>query len=73
MSNAIGSTRESNLSPRICHLCVVPLGHVADVSDSAGAAIASAVSKDFEVIGDDNLAEGNHRLYFETVRTAFLP
>ena len=28
-----------------------------DVSDRAGAAIASAVFKDFGVIGDDNLAE----------------
>ena len=44
-----------------------------DVSDSAGAAIASAVLNDFEVIGDDNLAGDNYRLYFETVLTAFLP
>ena len=30
MSNAIGSSRESNPSRRICHLRAVPLGHVAD-------------------------------------------
>ena len=52
-----------------------------DVSDSAGAAIASAVLKDFEVI--DNSAEGigfrqfsrryMPRFYFETVWTAFFP
>ena len=29
MSNAIGSSRESNPSRRICHLRAVPLGHVA--------------------------------------------
>ena len=28
--NAIGSSRESNSSCRICHLSAVPLGHVAD-------------------------------------------
>ena len=44
-----------------------------NVSDSAGAAIASAVLNDFEVIDDDNSAGDNYRLYFETVRTAFLP
>ena len=44
-----------------------------NVSDSAGAAIASAVLNDFEVIGDDNSAGDNYRLYFETVWTAFLP
>ena len=43
-----------------------------DVSDSAGAAIASAVLNDFEVIGDDNSAGDNYSLYFETVWTAFL-
>ena len=31
MSIAIGSSRESNLLRRICHLRAVPLGHVADV------------------------------------------
>ena len=30
MSNAIGSSRESSPSRRICHLRAVPLGHVAD-------------------------------------------
>ena len=30
MSNAIGSSSESNPSRRICHLRAVPLGHVAD-------------------------------------------
>ena len=30
MSNAIGSSRESNPSRRICHLRAVPLAHVAD-------------------------------------------
>ena len=30
LSNAIGSSRESNPSRRICHLRAVPLGHVAD-------------------------------------------
>ena len=30
MSNAIGSSRESNPSRRICHLRAVPLGHVTD-------------------------------------------
>ena len=30
MSNAIGSSRESNSSRRICHLREVSLGHVAD-------------------------------------------
>ena len=30
MSNAIGSSRESNPSRRICHLRTVPLSHVAD-------------------------------------------
>ena len=30
MSIAIGSSRESNPSRRICHLRAVPLGHVAD-------------------------------------------
>ena len=30
MSNAIGSSRKSNPSRRICHLRAVPLGHVAD-------------------------------------------
>ena len=30
MSNAIGSSRESNPSCRICHLSAVPLGYVAD-------------------------------------------
>ena len=30
MSNAIGSSRESNPSRRICHLRAIPLGHVAD-------------------------------------------
>ena len=30
MSNAIGSSRESNPSRRICHLRAVPLGNVAD-------------------------------------------
>ena len=44
-----------------------------DVFDSAGAAIVSAVLNDFEVIADDNSAGDNYRLYFETVRTAFLP
>ena len=43
------------------------------VSDSAGAAIASVLLKDFEVIGDDNLVEDNYRFYFETVWTVFLP
>ena len=38
-----------------------------DVSDSAGAAIASALLKDFEVVGDDNSAGDNYGLYFETV------
>ena len=28
-SNAIGSSRESNPSRRICHLRAIPLGHVA--------------------------------------------
>ena len=43
MSNAIGSSRESNPSRRICHLRAIPLGHVADNSmkivneDTAGA------------------------------------
>ena len=32
MSNAIGSSRESNPLRRICHLCVVPFGNVADGS-----------------------------------------
>ena len=32
MSNAIGSSRESNPSRRICHLRAVPLGHVTDNS-----------------------------------------
>ena len=32
MSNAIGSSRESNPSRRICHLHAVPLGHVAVLS-----------------------------------------
>ena len=31
MSNAIGSSRESNPSRRICNLRAVPLGHVADM------------------------------------------
>ena len=31
MSIAISSSRESNLSRRICHLRVVPLGHDADI------------------------------------------
>ena len=31
MSHAIGSSRESNPSRRICHLRAVPLGHVADI------------------------------------------
>ena len=44
-----------------------------DVSDSAGATIASALLKDFEVIGDDNSAGDNYRLCFETVWTSFLP
>ena len=35
MSNAIGSSRESNPSRRICHLRAVPLGHVADRSEIA--------------------------------------
>ena len=43
------------------------------VSDSAGAILASAVLNHFEVIGDDNSAGDNYRLYFETVWTAFLP
>ena len=30
MSNAIGSSRESNPSRRICHLRVIPFGRVAD-------------------------------------------
>ena len=30
MSNAIGSSLESNPSRRICHLLAVPLGHVSD-------------------------------------------
>ena len=34
MSNAIGSSRESNPSRRICHLRAVPLGHVVDVPRS---------------------------------------
>ena len=38
-----------------------------DVSDSAAAAIASAVLNDFEVIGDDNSAGDNYRLYFEII------
>ena len=38
-----------------------------NVSDSAGAAIASAVLNDFEVLGDNNSAGDNYRLYFETV------
>ena len=34
MSNAIGSSRESNPSRRICNLRAVPLGHVADMNAS---------------------------------------
>ena len=44
-----------------------------NVSDSVGVAIASAVLNDFEVIGDDNSAGDNYRLYFEAVWTTFLP
>ena len=52
-----------------------------DVSDSAGTAIASAVLKDFEGIGDSNLVEvtdyrqfsRRYTLYFETFWTVFLP
>ena len=33
MSNAIGSSRESNPPRRICNLHAVPLGHVADKKD----------------------------------------
>ena len=34
MSNAIGSSRESNPSRKICHLRAVPLGHVADIAQT---------------------------------------
>ena len=34
MSNAIGSSRESNPLRRICHLRAAPLGHVADKQTS---------------------------------------
>ena len=35
MSNAIGSSRESNPSRRICHLRPVPLGHVAQIYNNS--------------------------------------
>ena len=39
MSNAIGSSRESNPSQRICHLCAVLLCHAADLNFADNASL----------------------------------
>ena len=46
ISNAIGYSRESNPSRRICHLRAVPLGHVADMSHNftPASCIASVIT-----------------------------
>ena len=41
---AIGSSRESNSSRRICNLRVVPLGHVADIKDQKGSISVSVTT-----------------------------
>ena len=57
MSNAIGSSRESNPSCRICHLRAVPLGHVADM-EKVGLKIEEAADQTRWREGVRAIAEG---------------
>ena len=61
------STKGASMQSRQGLTCLALMCERYNVSDSAGAVIASAVLNDFEVIGDDNSTVDNYRLYFKTV------
>ena len=55
MSNAIGSSRESNPSRRICNLRAVPLGHVADIFANRPAASEKVSLRRRELFFNDDV------------------